>query len=284
MVTCAWRPLFPRRGATRPVFPLFEAPHGRTGPLQQARRPGSASFGGPCPVRWHNAGVVRAPGIDDVRAVGHFDQLSEAEAEAFARELSARTYEPRELIIVEGDIPLGFYYLRGGKARIFRTGPDGREQSFRLVNPGQTFAEVPIFDRGRNPASVEALERCEVVLFPSESVLDLVKRNPHVSLSLLLHFARRLRSFTELVEQISLQTVPARLARYLYQLAREEGVETSDGIVVPREMTQQDLASLVGSVREVVSRALKVMEDDGIVQIRRKDILICDIDALRAMG
>jgi CRP/FNR family transcriptional regulator len=104
-----------------------------------------------------------------------------------------------------------------------------------------------------------------------------------VALPVLLHVAKRLRSFTELVEQISLQTVHARLARYLYQLAREEGVTRGNTIVVPREITQHDLASLVGSVREVVSRTLKVMEDDGVVTVHRREIEIHDLDALRAM-
>lgn len=224
------------------------------------------------------------PVVEDVRAIPYFTALSDAEARRFAGELIARSYGAREFIIVEGETAVGFYYLRKGKARIFRTGPDGREQSFRLVSAGDTFGEVPIFDRAPNPATVEALEPSEIVLFPTQAVLDLIQRQPAVALPVLVHFARRLRSFTELVEQISLQTVPARIGRYLYHLARSEGVETPEGILVPRELTQQDLASLVGSVREVVSRTLKVMEEDGIVSVRRREILICDLAALRDLS
>ena len=101
--------------------------------------------------------------------------------------------------------------------------------------------------------------------------------------ALLRHFARRLRSFTELVEQISLQTVQNRIARYLYMAAREEGIETGEGYIIPRSITQQDLAALVGSVREVVSRTLKVMEDDGLVEVRRKEFLVRDLNALRRL-
>lgn len=108
-------------------------------------------------------------------------------------------------------------------------------------------------------------------------------RYPEVAVALLGHFARRLRSFTELVEQISLQTVQQRIARYLYMTAREEGVETPDGLVIPRSITQQDLAALVGSVREVVSRTMRVMEEDGVVEIRRKEILVRDAAALRSL-
>lgn len=227
--------------------------------------------------------MAKAPGIDDVRAIRYFDALDDCEAQRLAREWSVRSFGARELVIVESEPSLGFYLMRKGKARIFRTGPDGREQTFRLTTTGDTFGEVPVFDRAPNPASVETLEPSEVVLIPSESMLRIVQTQPGVALPMLLHFARRLRSFTELVEQISLQTVHGRLARYLYQLAREEGEERDGVIVVPREITQQDLASVVGSVREVVSRTLKSMEDDGIVTIGRREIAIHDLAALRSM-
>ena len=227
--------------------------------------------------------MVRPADINDVRAIRYFDDLPDATASDLAKEWSARAYGPREFVIVEGDSALGFYFVRKGKARIFRTGADGREQSFRIASAGDTFGEVPVLDRSPNPATVETLEPSEVVLIPTESLLRAVRTTPGVALPLLVHFARRLRSFTELVEQISLQTVEARLARYLYQLAREEGEARGNSIVVPREITQHDLASLVGSVREVVSRTLKSMEDDGIVTVHRREIEIHDIVALRSM-
>lgn len=104
-----------------------------------------------------------------------------------------------------------------------------------------------------------------------------------MALELLQHFSKRLRGFTELVEQISLQTVPQRVARYIYLTAREEGTATPDGIVVPRSITLQDMAALVGSVREVVSRTLHVFETEGIVEVRRKEILVRDLSALQRL-
>jgi len=173
--------------------------------------------------------------------------------------------------------------LRSGRARIFRTGPDGREQILRLLRPGDTFGEVPVFDGGPFPANVEAIEPAEVILVPAESFRQLVLRHPLVAMALLRHFAHRLRSFTELVEQISLQSVHARIARYLYFTAREAGEAGPEGIVVARTITQQDLAALVGSVREVVSRTLKIMEDEGIIEVRRREFVVRQMDALRRL-
>lgn len=227
--------------------------------------------------------MTRPAGIDDVRAITYFASLTDEEARRFAPELVVRQFGSREFVVVEDEPNFGFYLLRRGKARIFRTAADGREQTFRLAGPGDTFGEVPIFDGAPNPATVETLEPSEVIVVPAESLVRIIRSHPEVAIALLRHFARRLRSFTELIEQISLQTVQGRLARYLYQLAREEGARTANGIVVPRAITQQDLASLVGSVREVVSRTLRVMEEDGIVEVRRKDILIRDLARLNRL-
>ncbi len=228
--------------------------------------------------------MVRPPDLSDIRAIRHFEPLDDEQARALAWTCVARAHGPRECVLAEGAETRGFYLLRSGKARIFRTAVDGREQTFRIVHAGDTFAEVPALDRSPNPASVETLEPSETVLVPTEAMLAVIRSNPDVALRVMLHIAKRLRGFTELVEQISLQTVQARLARYLYQLAREEGVQRDGGVVVPREITQQDLASLVGSVREVVSRTLKGMEDDGILTIRRKEIEIHDLAALRELS
>ena len=234
--------------------------------------------------RWHTPTVATRASVEDVRAITYFEALADAAAERLAREAVTLSFGPRERVLVEGEPAAGFFYMRHGKARIFRTGADGREQSFRIVSSGDTFGEVPVFDAHPNPASVETLSDCEVVLIPTAALIDTIGRHPEVAVGLLVHFARRLRGFTELVEQISLQTVPSRIARYLYQVAREEGTPTDDGLVITRDITQQDLASLVGSVREVVSRSLKMMEDEGIIEVRRREVVIRDMKSLREMA
>lgn len=219
----------------------------------------------------------------DILNIPHLASLSLADAERLAPELMVRTYQPREIVTVEGELCRGFFQVLDGRARLFRTGPEGREQIMRLLQAGDTFGEVPVFDGGPSPATVETLEECRIVLVPAQVFRRLVDTRPSIALDVLTHFARRLRSFTELVEQISLQTVQQRVARYIYLTAREEGRETPEGILIPRTVTLHDLAALVGSVREVVSRTLHVMETDGIVEVRRKEILVRDLRGLRKM-
>lgn len=226
---------------------------------------------------------MESASLSDIRAISYFDSLTDEEAAAFARQCSAREYGARETVFVEGEESLGFYFLRSGRAKILQIGHDGREQAFRLVLPPDTFGEVPIFDGQPSPATVETLEPSVLVLVPREPFLRVVRSHPDVALALLGHFARRTRAFTQLVGQIGLQTVPARLSRYLFQLAREEGVSTPEGLVVRREITIQDLASLLGSVREVVTRALNFLESEGAIEVRRREIVIRDIDALERM-
>ena len=231
----------------------------------------------------HTAAMAEPLTTDEILAIPHLKGIPQDEATRLLRVIEVRSYAPRELIIAAEDPSRGFFVLRTGRARIFRSGPDGREQILRLLAPGDTFGEVPVFDGGDNPANVEAMEPAEALFVSTPVFLDVIARYPDVAFLMLRHFARRLRSFTELVEQISLQTVQNRIARYLYFTAREEGIQTAEGTVVPRTITQQDLAALVGSVREVVSRTLKVMEDDGLVEVRRKEFLVPDLDALRRM-
>ncbi|MCC6419907.1 MAG: Crp/Fnr family transcriptional regulator [Gemmataceae bacterium] len=216
-----------------------------------------------------------------VNGIRYFGTLKEEIRGHIADLLIVHEFPARTPILREGEVAHGFYYLDSGKARIFRAGMDGREQTFRLVEPGDTFGEVPVLDGSVNPATVETLEVSQVVLVPTKVLLMLIEQRPEVALAVLRHVARRLRTFTELVEQIGQQTVRARLSRYLYHLAREEGVQTPEGILVRRTLTQQDLASLVGSVREVVSRTLRSMAEDGVVEVRRKEILVRDLGALR---
>jgi len=211
----------------------------------------------------------------------YFAALTEEEAEAVAADVLVQRFEPREAIAVAGEESKGLYFIRRGTVRLYRIGRDGREQALRLASAGDTFGEVPVFDGGPMPANAEALKESEVLLIPMWLLKRVVRRHPEVAIALLELFSRRIRMFVELVEQLSLQTVEARLARYLFQLARVDGVEQDGHVVVKRDLTVQDLSTLLGSVREVVARQLHALEEDGVIRVARKEITILDMELLR---
>ena len=220
---------------------------------------------------------------NEIRSMPYFAALTEEEAAAVAKNVLVEHFDAREVIAVEGEDAKGLYFIRSGTVRIYRLGRDGREQSLRLAQEGDTLAEVPVFDGGPMPANVEALKPSEVILIPTREIREVVRRHPEVSITLLGLFARRIRMFVELVEQLSLQTVETRLARYLFHLARVEGEDRDGVIVVKRDLTVQDLATLLGSVREVVARQLHALEEDGAIKVSRKEIAILDMEQLRQM-
>ncbi|MGD9935800.1 MAG: Crp/Fnr family transcriptional regulator [Dehalococcoidia bacterium] len=221
--------------------------------------------------------------LADVRLVPYLASLSDEIASSFAGELPVVTYGSREIVLLQGAQVHGVYVVVAGRGRLFRTSSEGKEHTLRILSRGDTFAEVPVFDSGDSPATVEALDQMGLIVISRERLLELMRSHPDVAADVLQHFARRLRGFTEMIEQVSLQSVTARLARYLYQTARVEGTRSGDAIIVQREVTVHDLATIVGSVREVVTRYLKEFESQGILSISRREFVIHDMDSLEAL-
>lgn len=220
---------------------------------------------------------------DDLRLIPYLALLPAQDAAAIAAALPVATYAPREVVILQGDPVPGIFLTVGGRGRLFMTSGEGKEHTLRVLSRGDTFAEVPAFDSGPSPATVESLDHLTVVVLPRDTVRNIMRAYPEVADAVLLYFARRLRGFTSIIEQVSLQTVTARLARYLYQTARVEGVATAGGISVRRQVTVHDLATIVGSVREVVTRYLKDMESQGLITVTRKEFIIHDMEALQEL-
>ncbi|HJP41878.1 MAG TPA: Crp/Fnr family transcriptional regulator [Dehalococcoidia bacterium] len=222
--------------------------------------------------------------IDDVRLIPYFVGLDDREAGEIADRLSLRNYSEHEHVLEGGGPVAGLFFVKSGKARVYRVARDGRERTLRLLTAGDIFAEVAAFDTGPSPAWVEALEPLEVIIVPGGALMGVLEDRPMIALNILRQFAQRIRELTAQVEQMSLQTVHNRVARYFLELANEEGERCESGISVPRALTQQDLAAVVGSVREVVARSLKLMEQDEVIQMERKRVIITDIEGLRKLA
>lgn len=214
---------------------------------------------------------------DFLRSLPYFATLGAEEIKRMEKDLLECSFGKGELLFLEGEPCQGLYAVRSGQIRIFKSSSEGREQVLLIAKPGDTFNDVPVFDGGPNPASASALEPSTVCIVPKETVLSLVADCPS-ALTIIRLFAARLRHLTLLVEDLSFRHVVSRLAKTLLELAVVEGGPSP----VPR-LTQDEMAAMVGTIRDVISRALRALEKAGAIRIEGRRILVVDPEKLRGM-
>lgn len=216
--------------------------------------------------------------------VPYFAGLDAASRADLAAGLRTRRSAAGELVLAEGEACRGLSFVVSGRVKAFKLAPDGREQVLRILGPGRTFNDVPLFDGGANPASVAALEASVIALIPAARVHALMRERPEVAAAVVRVLATRLRAMTELVEDLALRGVTARVARLLLDCTRGmPGLAEGGGESCAR-LTQRELAAMTGSVREVVQRALKALEREGAIELARGRISILAPEILAGWG
>ena len=212
---------------------------------------------------------------EDLSNFSFFQGLDDSALVEVAKLAQRRSYAPGEIIVLEGEPCTTVHFIIKGQAKVNKVSLEGREQVMIRLGPGDAFCLVPAFDGGPNPATVQASTEVVLYAFRKEDFLQIARRHPEVAVAVLRHLSAKLRHFVGLVEDLSLRTVEARLAKLLLRLATEEDV-------VHRRITQQEMAAELGTVREVVGRALRALEDEGVIHFDRHRIVIVDRAALEA--
>jgi CRP/FNR family transcriptional regulator len=218
--------------------------------------------------------------IAALRRTALFNELDEDTLSALAARAIERRFQKDELLFVAGEEAHGLYVIVEGAVRAFRESADGREQVIHVERAGASFAEVPVFDDGAFPSTVAAETDSVILFIDKRDVRSLCLEHPQIALAALKLLAGRLRRCAELVETLSLREVGQRLARFLLAEARARGVRTKGGFEVTLTVTNQQIAARVGSVREVVSRALTRLQQDGLVALKGRRLSIPDEEAL----
>jgi len=215
---------------------------------------------------------------DFLKSIPYFSALSLKELERVRKETAGISFSRGEILFLEGEPCRGLYVVKSGRVRIFKTSLEGREQVLLIAKPGESFNDVPVFDGGPNPASASALEPSEVYLVSKGILLSLIVDCP-AALAILKVFAARLRHLTSVVEDLSFRSVVNRMARLLLELAVVKGGTAP----VPR-LTQDEMAARVGSVRDVIGRALKGFEAEGAIRREGHRIYVIDPGKLKKMA
>jgi len=218
--------------------------------------------------------------LELLRQIPYLRSVPAAAVQALATNLRERRYGAGDAIFRKGDSSEGLGVVLRGRVRTVTTSPEGREQVLKVFGPGRTFADIAVFDDGPQPADAFAVSESTVVFVQSGDLLELLKRHPEAAIGTIRLFASRLRAYKQMVEDLSLRTVVARVARLLVDRARGAQTLVEESADSSPEFTQEEIAALVGSVREVVQRALKTLEHAGFIQMARGRIRIIDVEAL----
>jgi CRP/FNR family transcriptional regulator len=178
-----------------------------------------------------------------------------------------------DLLFSEGDEADGFYIVAAGKVKVYKLSPEGKERILHIVHPSGTFAEAAIFGDGRYPAYAEPLEPSTLLFFPKDDFLQLLHNQSRIAINMIGGLSRFLRQFASQIEELTFKDVPARLARYLIDLA-------GDAAEFNLPISKSQLASNLGTVSETLSRTLRKLSDEGYLQVEGKRITILDYDLL----
>lgn len=205
-----------------------------------------------------------------------FSGLSEAQLAELAGITNKRRCRKGEIIFREADPGIGFYIIAAGRVKVFKSSPEGKEQILHIFGQGEPIGEVPVFHGLPYPATAEALSDVELYFFPRPQFVALIEKNSSLALNMLAVLAQRLRRFSTQIEHLSLKEVPGRLAMYLLYMA-EEQKNTSQVVL---DIPKGQLASLLGTSPETLSRIFQKMSEEGLIQVEGKRIELLDTAAL----
>lgn len=214
--------------------------------------------------------------VHELSAIPLFDGLPETYLKELAMIVVDQIFKRGQEIFSEGDEGTGFYVVISGRVKIYKVSWEGKEQILHIFGPGEPFGEVPVFEGQRFPANAATLEQSRIFFFPREAFIRLIRRTPDLALSMLATLSKRLRRFTQLVEELSLKEVPGRLAVYLIYLSQK----TDGAQELELDISKAQLASLLGTIPETLSRILAKMKKRGLIDMDGPRIKILDPETL----
>ncbi len=210
--------------------------------------------------------------VELISSLPYFASLDQETRASIASMVVRRSYEPDEIIFLEGEPCAGLFIVHSGHVKIYKSSPEGREQILVISGPRDSFNDVAVFDGGPNPASAQAMDATELCIIERSALLDLFERYPRLSQAVVAVLAARCRMLVGMVEDLSLRTVTGRVAKLLL----DQAAQGSDSV----PLTRQQMAARLGTIREMVSRALRELEDEGLIRREGHEIVIPDRAAL----
>jgi CRP-like cAMP-binding protein len=215
-----------------------------------------------------------------VRRAPLFTALDEAAAVSLRASMDSVKIAKGSILFKEGDDGEHLYVIIDGKLKLGTSSGDGRENLLSILGPGEMFGELSLFDPGPRTSTATAVTDAKLLSLSHEKVIPWLKQNPEVSLQLLTRLSQRLRRTNEAVGDLVFSDVPGRVAKALIDLGDRFGKTTPEGLLVNHDLTQEELAQLVGASRETVNKALADFAGRGWLKLDGRSVLITDLERL----
>jgi CRP-like cAMP-binding protein len=214
--------------------------------------------------------------IDFLKRIPYFSGLSPTELDSIKKLTFEKNVDRGEMVVLDGEPAEAIYFVFAGIVKVFKTSTEGKEQILSIVRQGDSFNDVAVFDGGSNPASVQAMVPSVIYGITKNNLETILRGHTKVVLNTIKVLASRIRNLVSLVEDLSFRHVIGRVAKILLQYA-------GDGTGASPRLTQEEMAAMAGTVREVVGRSLKTLEGRGLIKLDRHRIVITNKEALKAM-
>ena len=218
--------------------------------------------------------------LNIISAIPLFNGLPDDQLKAIRQIAVEKQYSKGQTIFSEGDETTGFFVVVDGRIKIYKVSSEGKEQILHIFEAGQSFGEVTVFTGQQLPANAQALAKSRLLLFPRAAFVGLVKANSSLALNLLAIMSKKLRQFAAQIENLSLKEIPARLASYLIYLAEEQGSEDA----VTLNVSKGQLASLLGTIPETLSRIFAKLSGQGLIRVEGPKITLLDLQGIEDLA
>ena len=214
--------------------------------------------------------------ISTLKKTFPFDTFSKEQLELIASFTTIRKISRNELIFSEGQRASSFFAIISGRLKIFKISPEGQEHTLEIHGVGDLVAEAAIFDKETYPAYCSAMEDTVVLRVPKDDFIGFIRKNPDASIQVMHSYSKRLRRFVKMLEELSMRDIKTRLARYILDNALEVGGKEN----VSLSISKKELASVLGTIPETLSRTLNFFKKENIVSVEKNNINILDKEEL----
>jgi CRP-like cAMP-binding protein len=213
-----------------------------------------------------------------------FAGLKEEELKIIRAIASLRQVRKKEVLFFDGEEAKGFYVILSGKVKLYKISQEGKEQILHVVSAPDAFAEAVLFLEGSYPAFAETLSDCQLLFFPKRDFIQLIQKNPQLSINMIVTLSHYLKRFALLIEELSLKEVSSRIAKYLIDLSLKLAKEGKNSKEVELDLSKTQLASKLGTISETLSRTLAKMKAKGVIDVKKNRILILNREALEELA